>query len=40
MRKLTFAVLTILGAVLGTASLVTPADAHAVYLSQPCDCKG
>jgi len=40
MKKLAFAALAILGVVLGTASLITPANASAVYLYPPSNSNG
>jgi hypothetical protein len=40
MKKFAFAALTILGVVLGAATLITPANASAVYLCPPSTANG
>jgi hypothetical protein len=40
MKKYAFVALAILSVVLGTASLIAPANASALYLYPPCDCNG
>ena len=40
MKKFVFAALAILGVVLGTAALITPANASAVYLYPPSTANG